>query len=75
MAVQPITEQNKSNWAVPTIGGAIIGGLAGGALAGPKYKTFEDLVAAASDKDSFESLMKPKEGAEDAVKENYKTVI
>ena len=70
MTVQGVNESNNSSWMLP-VGGALVGGAVGGYMT-PKYKSFEDLVEAASKDDKFE--IKAPDNATDEVKGHYNTV-
>lgn len=70
MTVQGVNESNNSGWMLP-VGGALVGGAVGGYMT-PKYKSFEDLVEAASKDDKFE--IKAPDNATDEVKGHYNTV-
>lgn len=70
MTVQGVNESNNSGWMLP-VGGALVGGAVGGYMT-PKYKSFEDLVEAASKDDTFQ--INAPENATDEVKGHYNTV-
>lgn len=70
MTVQGVNESNNSGWMLP-VGGALVGGAVGGYMT-PKYKSFEDLVEAASKDDTFQ--INAPENATDEVKGHYDTV-